>query len=203
MSMNAQRNALLDTGLRLVHERGFAATGVREIAAAAGVPQGSFTNHFRSKEAFGVLLLNRYVERLEMLMDATLRDVGRPPRERLRAYFDEIERLLAGAGWRTGCLVPDLAGEVPVHSETLRRRLCDVIERQTAAFEVALHGLLGADKAGDGARDLAAFILAAWHGTLLRMKVEQNPTALLAFRRVLDCPSLDEGRAQKSDVGGN
>jgi TetR/AcrR family transcriptional regulator, transcriptional repressor for nem operon len=33
---------------------------VRDICAAAGVPQGSFTNHFRSKEAFAEEVLNRY-----------------------------------------------------------------------------------------------------------------------------------------------
>ncbi|HEY1887208.1 MAG TPA: TetR family transcriptional regulator C-terminal domain-containing protein, partial [Roseiarcus sp.] len=37
----------------------------------------------------------------------------------------------------------------------------------------------------DGAADLAGFLLAAWHGTLLRMKVERNSTSLDRFRRML------------------
>ena len=47
----------LTDGLRLVHERGLGASSVRDIAQAAGLPQRSFTNHFASKEAFGVEIL--------------------------------------------------------------------------------------------------------------------------------------------------
>ena len=177
-----QRDLLIEKGLRLVHERGFAATGVREIAAAAGVPQGSFTNHFRSKEAFGALLLDRYVEHLNEVMASTLQDLSRSPRERLDAYFDEIERRLAAEGWRVGCLVPDLASEIPFHSEALRQRLCTVLERQVGALRDVLVDLLGEDVPADS---LAGFVLAAWHGSLLRMKVERHPSALRAFRKAL------------------
>jgi AcrR family transcriptional regulator len=81
-----QREALLEAGVRVVHARGLAATGVRDIAIAARVPQGSFTNHFRSKEAFGLLVLDRYAERIDAIMRETLGDEARAPAERLRAY---------------------------------------------------------------------------------------------------------------------
>ena len=45
------RHRGVDVGLQVVHERGFAGASVRDIVQAAGVPQGSFTNHFGSKEA--------------------------------------------------------------------------------------------------------------------------------------------------------
>lgn len=54
MSRPSNKEKLLTDGLRLVHERGFGASSVRDITQAAGVPQGSFTNHFASKEAFGL-----------------------------------------------------------------------------------------------------------------------------------------------------
>jgi TetR/AcrR family transcriptional regulator, transcriptional repressor for nem operon len=65
-----QREALLDAGVRVVHARGLAATGVRDVAMVAAVPQGSFTNHFRSKEAFGILVLDRYAERIDAIIHA-------------------------------------------------------------------------------------------------------------------------------------
>ncbi|MGN7292751.1 TetR/AcrR family transcriptional regulator [Rhizobium sp. SAFR-030] len=37
--------------------RGYVATGVREVAYQAGLPKGSLNNHFRSKERFGVEVL--------------------------------------------------------------------------------------------------------------------------------------------------
>ncbi len=54
MPRPSNKEKLLADGLRLVHERGFGASSVRDITQAAGVSQGSFTNHFASKEAFGL-----------------------------------------------------------------------------------------------------------------------------------------------------
>ena len=54
------RENLLDAGFRLMWQTGYGATGVRDIVAAAGAPQGSFTNHFRSKEDFACEVLDRY-----------------------------------------------------------------------------------------------------------------------------------------------
>jgi TetR/AcrR family transcriptional repressor of nem operon len=178
-----QREALLDAGVRVMHARGLAASGVRDIAMAAGVPQGSFTNHFRSKEAFGILVLDRYAERIDAIMRETLGDDRLPPAERLKAYFDRIAESAAEAEWRRGCMVPDLAGEIAFHDDALRARLCAVLARQSAQFEKVVRSLRPGDE--DGAADLGAFLLAAWHGTLLRMKVERNATALDRFRRML------------------
>ena len=178
-----QREALLDAGVRVVHERGLAGTGVRDIAMAAGVPQGSFTNHFRSKEAFGLLVLDLYAERIDAIMRETLGDDTRAPADRLRAYFDRIAESAAEAEWRRGCMVPDLAGEVAFHDDALRARLCTVLAQQSAQFAKVVGLVRSLDEAG--AADLGAFLLAAWHGTLLRMKVERNATALNRFRRML------------------
>jgi TetR/AcrR family transcriptional regulator, transcriptional repressor for nem operon len=178
-----QREALLDAGVRVVHARGLAATGVRDIAIAARVPQGSFTNHFRSKEAFGILVLDRYAERIDAIMRETLGDDTRAPAERLRAYFDRISKSAAEAEWRRGCMVPDLAGEIAFHDDVLRVRLCAVLAQQSAQFEKVVRLARPGDEGA--AADLAAFLLAAWHGTLLRMKVERNGTALDRFRRTL------------------
>ena len=44
---------------------GYEGATVRDICAAAGAPQGSFTNHFRSKEAFAQEVLDRYFANLK------------------------------------------------------------------------------------------------------------------------------------------
>ena len=115
-------------------------------------------------------------------MASTLCVTRRAPGVRLDAYFDEIERRLAAEDWRISCLIPDLAAEIPFHSEALRRRLCAVLEGQVGVLEGVLADLLGD---GVPARSLACFLLAAWHGSLLRMKVERDPSAVRAFRDAL------------------
>jgi TetR/AcrR family transcriptional repressor of nem operon len=180
-SVFSQRDLLIETGARLFHERGYSATGVRQIAAAADVPLGSFTNHFRSKERFALVVLDHYVASLDAIMRTTLGDTSRSPAQRLEAYFDAIERALNQQDWSAGCLIPDLATEAPVHGELLRVALAQVLEQQTGAFAAVLHDFAG----DDGADDVAAVVLAAWHGTLLRMKVERSREPVARFRRVL------------------
>src|ERR1700744_5908848 len=88
MARLANLEKILTEGLRVVHERGFAGASVRDIVQAAGVPQGSFTNHFATKEAFGLEIIELYFERSRAVIDATLRNDALPPLQRLRAYID-------------------------------------------------------------------------------------------------------------------
>jgi TetR/AcrR family transcriptional regulator, transcriptional repressor for nem operon len=122
-------------------------------------------------------------------MGETLGDETRAPAERLMAYFDRIAESAAEAEWRRGCMVPDLAGEIAFHDDALRARLCAVPAQQSAQFEKVVRLIRPGDE--DGAADLSAFLLAAWHGTLLRMKVERNANALDRFRRMLGASRLE------------
>jgi TetR/AcrR family transcriptional repressor of nem operon len=54
MPKPSHRNKRLTEGLKVLLARGYFGASVRDIVKAAGVPQGSFTNHFSSKEAGSV-----------------------------------------------------------------------------------------------------------------------------------------------------
>lgn len=83
------REQLLDTGLRVLHERGFNATSVQDITEAASVPKGSFYNHFESKEDLGAEVVSRYLESSKKTQ-AVLRDPKLSPYARLRKYFEGL-----------------------------------------------------------------------------------------------------------------
>ncbi len=186
MSRRSLREQLLESGVTTLHQRGFAASGVREITGAAGVPQGSFTNHFRSKEAFGVAALDRYFERTEAIFDATLGDQTRSPAQRLRAYFEAITEFLAGVGWRHGCMISNLSLETADHSELLRGRLEAIFGSMTQRFAEVLRAAQASGDVRDDvdADELADVLLSAWHGAMLRMKVDRSPEPLDRFKRV-------------------
>ena len=61
MNRISNRDKLLESGRKVVLERGYVGASVRDIVQAAGVPQGSFTNHFASKEAFGLQIIDLYL----------------------------------------------------------------------------------------------------------------------------------------------
>src|ERR1700693_675153 len=105
MSKLSNREKSLTEGLRVVHERGFGGASVRDIVAAAGVPQGSFTNHFASKEAFCLEILDLYFKDVRAMIQRTLRNDSRPPLARLRAFVDAQIKYLNRIGWRNGCLI--------------------------------------------------------------------------------------------------
>ena len=76
MPKPSHREKLLAAGFQVVFEQGYCGASVRDIVQAAGVPQGSFTNHFRSKEAFSLEVLERYFDLVHQNIEKTLRNDG-------------------------------------------------------------------------------------------------------------------------------
>ena len=66
------RQEILDTAQIIISGKGYAAVGLNEILAAAGVPKGSFYHYFESKDAFGEALLESYFETYLEDLDAML-----------------------------------------------------------------------------------------------------------------------------------
>ncbi len=185
MARPSLRDKLLDAGVVALHERGYAACGVREITRAAGTPLGSFTNHFRSKEEFAALVLDRYMEVLLGVAAATLSDASLRPMGRIASYLDAIAGIAAPLEWRFGCMLANLGLELPVHSELLRGRLARALDDLTMPFALAIRAAQeeGQARSDIAADDLAVIVLAGWHGVLLRAKVERRGEAVAVFTR--------------------
>jgi TetR/AcrR family transcriptional repressor of nem operon len=187
MARPSLREKIVESGVRSVHERGFSGAGIREITSDAGVPQGCFTNHFRSKEAFGMAVIERYHARTQAIMDETLRDPSRSPVERIRSYFAAISSRLEAANWHYGCLVGNMSLEVAEQSDVLRNHLADVCGSLTRSFADAVRAGqdVGEIRSDLDADDIAAFLLTSWQGAMMRMKVDRSPKPLEQFKRVL------------------
>ena len=93
MSQTSLREEILDAGLKLMFRLGYQGATVRDICQAAGAPHGSFTNHFRSKEAFAREVLDRYFAGTRKHVKAALDDKSLTPRQRLKRYLDIISGL--------------------------------------------------------------------------------------------------------------
>ncbi|MEM5327798.1 TetR family transcriptional regulator C-terminal domain-containing protein [Paraburkholderia sp. JHI2823] len=187
MSKPSFREDILNAGLKVMLRTGYEGASVRDICAAAGAPHGSFTNHFRSKEAFAEEVLNRYFAHTKELVKQALCDVALTPRKRLQRYLDIISGVLADDDWNRGCLIGDFSLETVSRSELLRGRLEAIFQEWRGPFasciaEAQVEGEI--DSAFDPV-DLAEFLLASWEGAILRMKVERGPAALDRFKNIV------------------
>jgi TetR/AcrR family transcriptional repressor of nem operon len=187
MSKPSHREAILNAGLKVMFQSGYQGATVRDICAAASAPQGSFTNHFRSKEAFAQEVLDRYFANLQGVVKKALDDKSLTPRQRLKRYLDIISGVLAGAKWNRGCLIGDFSLEATSQSKLLRQRLEAIFQEWRAPFAscIAEAQAIGEIDSTFDPMDLAEFLLASWEGAILRMKVERSPAALDRFKSIV------------------
>jgi TetR/AcrR family transcriptional regulator, transcriptional repressor for nem operon len=187
MARPSKKDQILEKGMAAVRRKGLVGSSVRDITRAAEVPLGSFSNHFASKEDFGLAVIDRYFDGIRDIIGATLADTSRPPLERLRAYFDVITDRLEARGWRDGCLIGNTSLDSTEGSEAIRAHLAEVFAEWHEPFARCL-----AEAAGAGEialplppTEFADFLMASWHGAMLRMKVERSPEPLRRFKTVI------------------
>ena len=187
LGRHSLRDQILRAGLPVLFRSGYHAASVRDICTAAGAPQGSFTNHFRSKEAFAVEVLDRYFDYLKELVAAALTDETLTPRQRLKRYLDVITDKLERDRWMIGCLIGDFSLQVSSHSKVLRKRLDSIFREWRTLFASCIAAAQSAGEVDShfDATELAEFLLASWEGAILRMKVERSPAALERFKTIV------------------
>jgi TetR/AcrR family transcriptional regulator, transcriptional repressor for nem operon len=180
---DARRN-LVDSAGELIFERGYAAVGVAEICARAGVRKGSFYHFFSSKQSLTVAAIDDYWTRQRACWAELLGDERRRPLDRLRAVFaatvaaqtaDKRDR-----GVVRGCLLGNLALELSTHDPVMRARLDGVFAEQV---EMVRGTLVAAAAEGtvDSGRATAATargLLAQLEGMVLFAKVANDPGVL-------------------------
>ena len=186
------RDALVEHGTQLMLRSGFAGIGLAELLQAAGVPKGSFYNHFDSKEAFGVELVRQYYAKQDRLLASLLTQTDRSPLERVRSYFEVLlQRAIDASPQARGCLLGMLALEMAGSSEPLRESVSDAFRRWQARLAELLRQ---AQHAGELAPEqdpqpLATMLIESWEGALMRARATRDLESLrtsldLAFSRL-------------------
>jgi TetR/AcrR family transcriptional repressor of nem operon len=184
MARTNVREKIVNAGLKVLIEKGFNGSGVQEITAAAGVPKGSFYNHFESKEALGAEVVDRYGR--DNPRRATLRDTSLPAVQRLRAHFERLNEAYTGMRFGRGCLLGNFSAELADQSQLIRERLADLYLSWSTdiATVIAEAQAAGSISTKTPAADLAAFLLDAYEGALLRARVEKSGRAFDRFMTV-------------------
>jgi TetR/AcrR family transcriptional repressor of nem operon len=173
------RNVIHDAAMKVLTKRGFHASSVQDITDAAGVPKGSFYNHFKSKEALAAEILTAYGE--GNTDRGILTDRAVPALDRLKQHFAALNEYFSQCN--DGCLVGKLMAEVSDDTPQIRERLLDVLDLWGGQIASAIadgqrEGSIRQDLKADA---LAAFLIDSYEGAILRTRVEQKPRALQSF----------------------
>jgi TetR/AcrR family transcriptional repressor of nem operon len=198
------RDQLIESAVEVFHQRGFNGCSVQDIVDAAGVPKGSFYNHFDSKEALGVEVVRAYTRLVgAYLVEAGASDIlfGRgTPLERIRAYFEAVIEQNVSCGVRKGCLLGNFATELAPHSKDIANALTEALDSWSAVISRAL---AQAQEAGQLTQEadveaLGRYLVDGYEGAAARAKLMGDRAPMDQFVRTTFDYLLAGSRSNKS-----
>jgi len=177
------REEIVQAGLEQFHRHGFNGSSVDDITRSAGVPKGSFYNHFKGKEQLALEVLDRYASAQPT---ALLLQKDLPALKRLKKYFTALGDGFIAAGCRQGCMLGNFTSELADHSPPVRK---DLSARFAGWVELIAGVIREGQRSGEISATqkpelLAGFLLSAWEGTLLRARAANDPAIVKDFQTV-------------------
>jgi TetR/AcrR family transcriptional repressor of nem operon len=186
MPKPSHREKILNVGMKVVHAHGYAGASVRDIVQAAGVPQGSFTNHFASKEAFGLEVIDLYFVDTRRTIAETLCNDALPPLERLGAFVDANIARVKKDKMRNGCLFGNFVAEASDHSELIRNRLVAIFAEIQESIAYCLKAAVSAGEisASTDCDGLASFMVESLQGAQLMAKAQRSAEPMERLKQI-------------------
>ncbi|MCP4686492.1 MAG: TetR family transcriptional regulator, partial [Desulfobacterales bacterium] len=135
----------------------------------------------------GLQVIDYFIKLYGRQARGILNDHAIPPLRRLRRFMDEFKELFESMAYTRGCPVGNFAQEMGDLSPAFREKLKEAFDAMTHVYVGILEE---AREAGDipehlDVGELAEFMIASWHGALIRMKVERSARPLETIHRFL------------------
>jgi TetR/AcrR family transcriptional repressor of nem operon len=133
--LSTAHNKLLDAALSQIRAKGYAATSVDELCAAAGVTKGAFFHHFATKEELAVAAARHWSQMTgELFAKAPYHDHA-DPLARVLAYLDFRKAILRGEVKDFTCLVGTMLQETYDTAPAIRAACDATISAHAATLE--------------------------------------------------------------------
>jgi len=191
----ATRERILDIAQASVLEKGFGATSIEEIIAAAGITKSGFFYHFRDKNELAYALLNRYVTEDMRILDEVFGRAADLCDDPLQSFLVGL-KLLAEVfadlpGGHPGCMI----ASVCYQERLFDRRVIELNRTTVVAMNARFRSYLEAIAAVYPPREpldldtLAEMISCIIDGGIIMSKVMGDPNRLvrqiLAYRALI------------------
>ncbi|HEU5397618.1 MAG TPA: TetR/AcrR family transcriptional regulator [Verrucomicrobiae bacterium] len=191
-TMPETRLKLLDAGVALMRARGYNATTVDEICAAAGVTKGGFFHYFKSKDDIAKAAVTHFFEDRVASYEAAPFRKQADPLDRVYGRLDYVKETIGDKTHCTkGCLIGMFAQELSVTNPEIRDICQNFFSRMVRDFtqDLAEAKAQHAPKADFDPKTLAQFYHSIVQGSLMLSKIAGNNQVLHdnveQFRRLL------------------
>jgi TetR/AcrR family transcriptional regulator, transcriptional repressor for nem operon len=173
----ATRMKLLDSARDVIRSKGYTATTVDDICAAAGVSKGSFFHHFTSKEQLGIAAIDQFGVMSSALFASAPYGALPDPRDRVLGYVDFRASMLEGDVAQFSCLLGTSVQEVYATHPDIRaacdQGMSDHVAMLAQDIEAAKQRY--APDAPWSAQSVGYFMQAVLQGAFIFAKAKQSP----------------------------
>ncbi len=173
----------LETGVKILSQKGYHSLGLREFLENAEIPSGSFYYYFRSKEDFAAKVLEHYGEKVGAYFAGRLLESDMPFTTRLEIVFNEELERLEATECKEGCMMGSLTSEIAGQNEVIQKVVDGNYEKWQEIFRRFFKA--GQDN-GDfsksfEANEMAVFFLTSRQGVMTRMKASGKVESYRVF----------------------
>jgi TetR/AcrR family transcriptional repressor of nem operon len=173
----SSRSRLLDAALRILREKGYNATTVDELCAAADVTKGGFFHHFRSKEEMAVAAADHWSEVTSALFTQAAYHDRLDPLDRLLGYIDLRASLIRGAPAEFSCVAGTMTQETFLSHPAIRKACFASLMGHAGTLEADLAEAIDKHQPRSGltAHGLAVHVQAVLQGAFILAKAAEDP----------------------------
>ncbi|TPI14065.1 TetR/AcrR family transcriptional regulator [Mesorhizobium sp. B4-1-3] len=191
------RRRVLDVAEDAFQARGYHASSLGDLMAAAGVTGGALHHHFPTKKALALAVIEERVA--AAVRETWIKPVLAAPsaREGVRAVFEAVAAELEQPGYVRGCPLNNLAHELSLADDEFRLALARVFAdwRQAIADKIRADQRDGEEGATDPER-FAALTVAAYSGAMSMAKASQDAAVLRECLKGLESFELPPSQGQ-------
>lgn len=168
---------ILGAMLRLVREKGYAATSVDDVCGAAGLTKGSFFHHFKTKEELAIAAADHFAGMAMGLFGSAPYRRLADPRDRVLGYVDFRAAILRGELPEYTCFLGTMVQETyethPAIREVCERHLSEHAAMVAEDIDEAKKKY--APRAGWTAESLGLYTQAVLQGAFILAKAKGGP----------------------------
>ena len=181
------KQRILEVGAHIMHEKGFGATGIQEVLKVAEVPKGSFYFYFKSKEDFGLEVLDCFFAHFKSQLAPFIKDESKPHIQRVQNFLTGFLDFFVNGEYRGGCPIGNFTLEMADINDRFRNHLRNIINESSVLIAEQIKFAQEKKEITnmDDPKALADFIFFSWEGMIMQMKVERSPEALEKFNHFI------------------